>query len=187
MLKRTMAVALTLALVLAVGSAMAQTYPVQGTLGVYADALGTQTTFQPTQLDSFHVYVVLFTEDVVNAVGYMITFPPGYVLVRASYGPDGNGLNIDVDGGSNVGLGTCAVGFGGLPIVAAQYTLIYPGPDPSPPVDITVQPLPREGSLLYSTCQSVLKAPDLGPSLHLEAPIATEAQSWGAVKSLYGN
>jgi hypothetical protein len=182
-----MAVALTLALVLAVGSALAQTYPAQGNLGVYADPLGTTSSVRPTQGQPFDIYVVLFTEDVVDAVGYKITFPPDYALMAQSYGPDGSGLNIDVQGGSNVGLGTCAVGFGGLPIVAARYTLVYVGTTGGQQPMITLEPLPREGSLLYSTCQSVLKAPELGPSLILEDPVPTQEESWGAVKSLYGN
>ena len=78
MLKRTMAVMMTLALVVFAGSAVAQTC----TVGVYADAAGSQNYFQPTQGIAFNIYVVLHTEDLVNAVGpYDVDIPGLFVDV----------------------------------------------------------------------------------------------------------
>lgn len=187
MLKRTMAVCLALALALTAGSALAQT---ECTVGMYADAAGTANFFQPTQGQVFNIYMILFVEDFVSAAGpYELDVPENYpgefFTLGTFFGPSGRGLTIDLDGELggpyNTGLGECAIGFVGFPIIVEQRTLLFPfHPQAQRTVSIVGDPD-------YSNCQGVVKNCDVGPDLFLDSVIATESKSFGAVKSLYGN
>jgi len=184
MFKRTMMVVFAMLVVMAAGSASAQC-----TVGVYADANGTMNTFQPTQGQVFHVYVVLFTENALNAVSYAIDIPGlGTDLLLGGaigFGPSGNGFNVHEATGENVGLGECAIGFSGLPVVVADYPLVFliPGAARNVTVlpNISVDPTFAQ----VNTCANQLITCDLGPSLMVDAPVANESTSFGAVKSLY--
>lgn len=187
MLKRTMAVGLALALALTAGTAAAQ----QCSIGAYADRDGTVPLFQPTEVVPFEVYVVLFTEDTVNAAAYNISFPDEgnslFLQGQPLWGPGGGGINIVTPGGNNVGLGECAIGFTGLPVVIACYNVLVTASNPGGTVDILPNPDVDGDNTRpqYSTCQGILKPCEVGPSLLLEPPIATQSESFGAVKSLY--
>jgi hypothetical protein len=193
MLRRTMAVALALSLVLVAASVYAQCV-----VGVYADADGTKGTMvpgldpnNPIQPVEKHMYVVAYAEDVMNAMSFNLTNPdPANAFeIGALFGPNGVGINVATPGGFNVGLGECAVGFGGLPILIADFTYLFtpdfiggefcllPNTDQDP---VTDPSLPQ-----YSDCQGVLKSCDNGPCLLVEPPIASDSQSFGAIKALY--
>jgi hypothetical protein len=190
-----MAVALALAVALTAGSVFAQSEMCY--MGVYADDSGTVSQFKPTEVQQFHIYVVMRLEDVVNAVAYGITNPDpaNFFIIGAVWGPSGNGVNVPNDpldpfGTSNVGLGECAVGFGGQAVLVADYTALvtadYNGGD------VCVVPNPNRydpdsdpTKPQYNTCQDIFKSCDIGPCLYVEGPIATESMSFGAVKALY--
>ena len=191
MLKRTMAVVFALVLAMTATSALAQ----ECVIGVYADDAGTVHVFQPTQLEPFHVYVVIFVEDLVSAASYGIDIPGLYTEVFPDpesdpwdvYGPNGDGINFpSTNGYSQVGLGECAIGFTGLPVLVADYALLMPFETVAPRW-ITVGPNMDANPVApeYSTCQGVIKPCDVGPALYVEGVIANDDQSWGAVKALY--
>lgn len=184
MLKRTMAVVFAIAIAMTAGSVGAQTC----SIGVYADADGTVNVYQPRTGESFHVYVVLFVENVVNAVSYDLAVPglnDEIFIQNLAFGPQGEGFSITTANGENVGLGECAVGYNGLPIVVADYTMLMPVA--SPERTLSILPNPDESSELpvINDCGNVLSTCEIGPSLIVETPVATQATSFGAVKSLY--
>jgi hypothetical protein len=181
-----MAVVFALTLAFTAGSAFAQ----QCVVGVYADTSGTEGFYTPVQGQGFNVYVVLHTEDVLNAVSYSIDIPGLNVdlfNMSTSLGPNGRGLNIPTAGGDNVGLGECAVGFGGQAVVVACYQMLFPF-HPQNQRMITLGPnLDASALPQYSTCNGALKDCSVGPGLLLDSVVSSEAKSFGAVKSLYGN
>jgi hypothetical protein len=196
-----MAMALALTLTLVASTALAQIPACS--IGVYADPAGTVGLFQPTEVQAFDVYVVAFTEDVINAAAYQITFPDlfsptgnplgTFFVSGVEYGPQGNGLEVPPtlpdDTNETVGLGECAVGFGGNPIVVAKYLCIVTRDNAGGEIclgqhdDLFTEP----GKAQVNNCTGILKACDLGPCLTVEPPVATESVSFGAVKALYGN
>lgn len=187
MLKRTMAAMIAILIAVVAGPVAAQTC----TVGVYADATGSSNLLQPTAGVTFDFYVVLFVENLVSAVSYRLVAPgttTGDLFILAgAWGPTGGGLNIATSNGENVGLGQCAIGFNGFPIVVARYTALASAT--AAPGTISVAGNADENPLLpvFSTCQGVLNTCDIGPSLTVEGPVATESVSFGAVKDLYRN
>jgi hypothetical protein len=171
----------------------APTAAAQCNLGVYAEPEGTGGWIRPSTFLTFHVYVVLFVEDSVNAVAYRllgdelfdpVTNPDGTIIIQGvTYGPEGDGINVETPGGDNVGLGLCSNGIDGVPVLVADYTLLYTGL--STTTYISVDRNTDYGSILYSTCDGVVKDCDVGPSLLIDDLVTTEAPSWGAVKNLY--
>lgn len=185
MLKRTMAVVFALALAMTAGPVAAQTCSV----GVFADAGATSSSVQPVEGQDFDVYVILFAESLADAVSYSLVTPGlnvDFFQSGAEFGPTGDGINIP-NAGENVGLGECAVGFNGNPIVVAKYTFFVFSPtaggssisvsggneDPARPV--------------FSNCSGGLIPCDIGASVTVEQPVAVESKSFGAVKSLFSN
>ena len=119
------------------------------------------------------IFVVLKVEGLANAVSYDLVVPElndQIFLAGASYGPTGGGFNIASPNGSNVALGECAIGFGGLSILVAQYTFVMPFETTSART-IGVAPNPDACTISFP--------------LFLEAPIGTEATSFGQIKALY--
>jgi hypothetical protein len=194
MLRRTMAVGLALAVALTAGSVFAQEMCY---MGVYADDSGSVGLFKPTEVQPFHIYVVMRLEDVVNAVAYGITIPDpaNFFITGAVWGPSGNGVNVPSDpldpyGTSNVGLGECAVGVGGQTVLVADYTALVTAEFVGGDVCVVPNPYrslpdPDPTKPEYNTCTDVFKSCDIGPCLYVEGPIATESKSFGAVKALY--
>jgi len=184
MLRRTMALALAITLVTAAGSAVAQSC----LLGLYADAAATDPIANPREGQIFNVYSIIKAESTVNAVSQVVTFPAGvFVAGTPSYGPSGGGLNI-VGAGDNIGLGECAIGFGGLPILVATYDCIVPVALPGNTI-ATIGPNPDEDPNfpVFSDCGGVLHACGNTQDLLIGATVAVEAKSFGSVKSLYNN
>lgn len=194
MLKRTMAVTIAILIAVAAGPVAAQTC----TLGVYGDAEGTASFVSPIVGEPFDIHVVMFIEGLVNGVGYTLTVDGGVDLFSAgaSYGPASGGLNFPNDpndpvfSGQNVGLGVCAIGFNGFPVLVATYSFIATSPDAATTFGVTGNP--QSSSLdttlpVYSDCEGVIQTCEVGPSLTVEAPVDTESESFGAVKSLYRN
>lgn len=185
MLKKTMAVVFAIAIAMAAGSAGAQC-----TLGVYADANGSGSVLEPTAGEPFHVYVVLFTENVISAVSYGLDIPGQGtdVFVQSKvFGPTGDGFSITTSNGENVALGECAVGFGGAPILVADYTLIMSPTASAQELNVVANPDEDPNFPVINDCNSVLSTCEGSVSLQLTEPVATDATSFGAVKSLYNN
>lgn len=191
MLKRTMAVVFAMLVVMAAGSASAQC-----TLGVYADANGTMSTAQGYRNgDELHMYVVLYTEGLVNAVAYNMIVPGLGVDIFAIdtpenptlYGPSGTGINIANSGGNNVGIGECAVGFGGLPVLVTDYTFVVPNFAAPRTVSILPNTAADPNFPVVSSCAGELYPCEGTSSLLVEGPVAVESTSFGAVKNLYHN
>jgi hypothetical protein len=173
----------------ATSPAMAQIPQSDCHLGVYADAGATVSILTPTQGTPFQVYVVMILEGLVNAVAFDLLVPElnsQIFITESSWGPAGNGINIETANGSNIGLGECAVGFGGIPIVVATYTMLMPfetlsartigiGPnldsDPEAP--------------FFAVCTGQLYACTIATPLILTAPVETESKSFGQIKALY--
>lgn len=188
MLRKTMAAVFALALALTAGTSSAQCV-----LGVYSDAAGTSNVQAGHRNgDTFNFYVILFTEDLADAVGYSIDIPGNGIdifITGESYGPTGNGINISNQDGENVGLGDCYPGFNGTALIVTTYSAIQPfyAPDKV----ITLGPNPGSGGSttapVYSNCQGDLLPCGNNPSLLIEGPVATESTSFGQVKALYSN
>lgn len=193
MLKMTTVAAIALMIAIAASPVAAQTC----TIAVYGDGAGSQSLVQTQVGETFDAYVVMFVEGLANGVGYTLvaTDFDDFVPLSATYGPDGAGLNIPNDnnnatfGGSNVGLGLCAVGFNGFPIEVAKYTflaltstrdtasLTLSGNAVSSDLDPTVP--------VFSDCLGVISSCEVGPELIVERPVSGENQSFGGVKNLF--
>lgn len=188
MLRKTMAAVFALALALTAGTSNAQCV-----LGVYSDAAGTSNVQAGHRNgDEFHFYVILFTEDLADAVGYSIDIPglnTDIFVTGTAYGPTGAGVNFSSANGENVGLGDCYPGYNGTPLIVADYTAVQPFWTQNKV--ITLGPNPDSGGSttapVYSNCQGDLLPCDNNPSLLLEGPVATESSSFGQVKALYSN
>lgn len=173
----------------AAAPAMAQIPQSDCQLGVYADAEGTVSTFLPTQGQEFDVYVVMFLEGLTDAVAYDLLVPElgqEIFLIGTEWGPGGGGFNITTAGGYNVGLGECAVGLGGQPILVAKHTFIMPNETQSAR---TIWVAPNTdydpNAPFFNVCTAQLFPCTISTPLLLEAPVGTEATSFGSIKALY--
>lgn len=185
MLKRTMAVVFAMVIALTAGSASAQCV-----IGVYGDADGTKNLVQPTQGQEFNVYVVLFTENVVNAASYALEVPgllTDVFVTGTEWGASGNGFSITTGNGENVALGECAVGFGGLPVLVSTYTMLFPLPAPGRTFEVLPNADEDPVFPVYSDCAGQLGTCEMAPALVVEPPVANESASFGQVKSLFNN
>jgi hypothetical protein len=94
-------------------------------------------------------------------------------------------LFIDDAGGTNVALGECVFGYGGVPVLVATYNLqaspFWAGG--SARVEPNIESFP--GLPSYSTCVSELKGCDQGPDLVVRNVVPNEVTSFGSIKSLY--
>lgn len=190
MLKRTMAVVLALVMAMTAGSVFAQS---QCVIGVYADTEGTDGYYQPIVGQQFHVYVVMNLQDTIKAVSYTLEVPglgtEIFMIGDPLWGPAGEGIAIpevpQLWTSVDVGLGECVNGFTGFPVLIADYAFIFLGP--APPRTLTVGPYTDPLFPIYVDCFNEFKTCDIGPGLELGPPIANDSESWGAVKSLFGN
>jgi len=184
MLKRTMASVIAIAMIAFAGAAMAQSC----TVAVYADAVGTQSYTKPTQFKQFDLYLIIRAESAISGVAWDATIPSVVNPSLSSVGPGGGGLSVeDPNGGQSTGLGQCAVGFNGNPVQVAQWscialawyhpTFVHVGPN----VD------QNPTSPVFVDCADNIHPCDGTVDLILDSPIANDDQSFGAVKSLYGN
>lgn len=160
-------------------------------LGVYADTDGTVSVLEPTQGEPFTVYTVMFIEGLVNAVAYDLLVPKlgeDIFLLNETFGPAGRGINIATPGGYNIGLGECAIGFTGFPILVASHTFFIPG-ETTTARSISVGPNMDSDpeAPLFAVCTGEVYRCTINDNLLLTAPVTTESTSFGAVKNLYRN
>lgn len=186
MLKKAMFLTLAL-LVGVVAGASAQC-----TIGVYADAGGTQSVITPirdqgnpaTYID---VYYVLKVEDLVlgaawyrQVTGFTATT---YSLDWASYGT----FLDNKPEGWRIGLGTCQLGFGGAAITLMEETILlvddYSGGTGS--IQVIPNTLQNATGTAYSDCLGEVKPCEVGSSLTIESVIPAPGKSFGAVKALF--
>ena len=154
-------------------------------IGSYADDAGSVLQHEPALFAPFLVYIVLRVESAVTGMAYSIAVPEQLLFSALDYGPSGIGINVPREGGENVGLGECALGFNGTPIVIARYQaialegmaggLVELGPntdeDPQWPI--------------YASCADQLLTCDSIEELTISPVVANESRSIGYVKALY--
>ena len=163
--------------------------PAQCVIAAYADAGGTQSLLDfwiENPGDTISLFVVLFTEDTVGAAAYRMRIPElgSYVFLdEIKVGPSGNGLFIVEPTGINLALTECVFGFGGTPVLAAEYVLM-----PIPFWDgghLTIEANTNQGPTpVYVTCTNVVRPCQPGSALTV-FPSAGEALTFGRIKSLY--
>ena len=148
-------------------------------------------------LENFEFYVLIRTENLVKAASYSLEIQ-NYGGVEAYIsqifpGPEGNGINIRTPNGENVGLGECAIGFGGIPVVVARYVaFLLPvetsakGPDPLSVITIGANPDENPDQVVYLDCNNQLHTCTGGEPLFVRVGnIATETRTFGQIKALY--
>ena len=158
-------------------------------IGVYADTEGTIGVFEPTQGVPFTVHVVIRVEGLLNAVAYELLVPgldEELFLINETFGRLGRGLNFFNEGGYNVGIGECAVGFGGLPILVSSHTFLIPGEEPNART-ISIGPnfTGDPEAPIFSVCTGELYRCTISDNLLLARPVDEAVESFGAIKSLY--
>jgi hypothetical protein len=167
------------------------------TIGVFVDPVGSQSVFYTNLFEPFTIYVVRSVESTVNAVAMRLIWPTDVAESSLGYGPSGGGINVASANGDNIGLGECAVGFGGAPVLVSKYVagLLTPGsathdlskgPIPHTFVDLAGNADENETFPVYSDCAGTLHTCEDLTILQLGV-IAIEAESFGSVKSLYGS
>jgi hypothetical protein len=176
---------LAIALIAFSGASLAQ--PETCVLGVYTDAAGTQSTHLPILFSPFDVYVVLHVEWTAGGVAHTIQWPSHIVAAVVSQGPSGNGIMIESPDGLFIGLGECAIGFQGEPVLVTHYSAIAVAV--AGPSTVVLGPNTAEDPAhpVFADCsEGLYPCPGTVP-LQLDGVIGTEDTSFGAVKSLYGN
>jgi hypothetical protein len=176
---------LAIALIAFSGASLAQSEDC--VLGVYTDAAGTMSTHVPILFSFFDVYVVIHVESTVGGVAHSITWPGHIVPSVVSHGPSGNGIMIQTPGGASIGLGECAIGFNGEPVVVTRYGAVAVAV--AGPSQVQLGPNTTEDPThpVFADCAQNL-FPCFGTlALQLDGVIGNEDTSFGAVKSLYGN
>jgi len=163
-------------------------------IGIYGDPAGTQQTFfTPAIGVIFPIYVVMRAEASVDAVALNVEYtgPGEFLMFNWQVGPSGGGIDIPGPGGHNLGLGECAVGYGGQPILVTRIDVVQislgadPGKGPIP-YPYQVLPNPDENPLypVYATCPGQLRTCEQVETGWLY-PVPTAGKSWGQIKSLY--
>lgn len=210
MLRRTMTVAMALALVLAAGTAFGQ---LDCVIGVYGDSGATVVDLTPERdlgtPANFDVYYAIYAEDFVNAVAWSRSFsgfadPTGFGLISLgfAYGPDpGSGSCaecVDVIGnpwgtfldlqpeGYRLGLGVCKIGFGGVPVMLVRESLLLDLNAAGGTISTGANTLEDPDNPVYNTCINEIK-PCNGASLTVQKPVSNDGKTFGSVKALYSN
>lgn len=185
-----MRLAITSVVLLAVLLSSPSAFAQGGSLGVYADPDGTISEIVPEVGVPFNIYVVLFEEAIVNAVAYKLEIPGlnnDIFIQGVTYGQGGIGINIPNSGGENIGLGECAIGFSGAPILVATYQLVMTvSPEPVRTIEIKPNVLADPDTPIYSDCQGFLHPVPVGPSLKVgNGTVQIQERSWGGIKAVY--
>ena len=171
---------IALALLLAVAPAFAQ----NGTVGVYFDAKGTQSsaTLNGGYDETHNAYIVAFMENMIGGAAYQLTMDPRITLLSETPAPGilvGNALT-----GCEVGLTTPIVGFYGTPALLETLTL-WTGANLISDGQLCIGPwVGRYDTVLLSDHMGTLY-PAVGLCGYLSIPVATESNTWGGVKDLY--
>ena len=186
MLKKSIAVVFAIALAMTATVASAQC-----NIAAYADPGGTQSTFNPTEGETFSIFVVLFVEDTAGAAAYSMTYPQGssgMFLTGRFTGPSGDGLVIgDPAAGQPTiaALGECVIGFDGFPVLIDEYQFVVLPGFLGGPVVLGPNPVEDPDFPVYVTCTDIKKPCDVGADFQVGPVIPTEASSFGSIKSLY--
>jgi len=194
MLRRTTFVAFAIALALVATTAAAQ---LPCTIGAYADEDGTEQVTVAVRdfgetFAQFEVYYVLFTEDFTNAVAWGSevtgfngnpTFKTGVDAVP-TYGT----FLENRPEGYRLGIGTCKIGFGGVPITLMRETWLIED-DFSPTggaglVRVIPNVLEDPNYPVYNTCQDQILPCEAGEML-VTRVVPNDSESWGSVKALF--
>ena len=171
------------------------------TIGVYAEPTAEgNMAFVSGPYDPFEVYVIIRAEDLVKAASYRLVLQPAYdgslgvVTLFSTYGPDGRGIGIPTAGGENVGLGECAIGFGGANVLVAKHTVMLTvsntvaAKSPTTLAWLKAGPNPDQDptSAVYAGCTNVIQPCAEGHLLDIrQLRIATESRTFGQIKALY--
>ena len=157
------------------------------TIGAYSNPAGLVYDSFPTPLELTSLWVLLFAEDTAGAAAYSIEIPSNIFVQGRILGPSGDGLVIDEPTGTNVALGECAIGFGGLPVIVEEYQfIVFPG---FCCALITLGPNTSQDPEFpqYVTCSDVKKDCAVGPSLYIGHADPVGDRSFGAVKALFNH
>ena len=167
------------------------------TIAAYADAAGTQSeaAISNWQLDvaEFSIYIVMFVESTANAAAYKATFSGfdngGWFLQSRVQGSSGQGLFIDENPasvGTNVALGECVVGFGGVPVLVEEYQyLVLMGYDGGQSVVLSANTNQDPDAPVYVPCSSTKRQCEVGPEFYVSWIFPAGKSSFGQIKSLY--
>ena len=157
------------------------------TIGTYSNPAGLLYDSFPTPLELTSFWVLIFAEDTAAAAAYSIEIPSNILVQGHVWGPSGDGLVIEEPTGTNVALAECALGFGGLPVVVAEYQyIVLPG---FCCAFITLGPNTSQDPEFpqYVTCTDVKKDCAVGPSLYIGHADPVEETSFSAVKALFNH
>jgi hypothetical protein len=194
MLRRTTFVAFAIALALVATTAAAQ---LPCTIGAYGDEDGTEA-FTVAVRDygetfaKFDVYYVLFTEDFTNAVAWssVVTGFNGNAIFKTGIDavPTYGTFLDNQPEGYRLGIGTCKIGFGGVPITLMKETWTIQDDFSSTGGEGLVRVIPNvlENELypVYNTCQDQILPCEAGEMV-VTGVIPNDSESWGSVKALF--
>lgn len=175
-------IGIALVLVLAATPCLAQV----ATVGVYFDQAGTQVsgTFNGG-VDEFHkAYVVVFWEAFVGGASYKLNVDPRVSITQVSYPLEGIQIGGPLDGcGVEIGLTQPAFGFYSTPVVITDLTF-WTGEQIIYDAMICVEPHCNYDSVVVADRDAQIYDAE-GLCAFLTVPVASESDSWGAVKNLY--
>lgn len=210
MLKLLSALACLILLLGLTGVVTAQYCP-PATIGVYFDAGGTMQSVTPIQHENLYLYVIMYVEGPVGGAAWQLEMtsaqysgellgtvgdacqppwceyqdPPFWMVSYTPVGPVAFGDPFD--GGVRQGLGFCASGFYGNPVLLAT-VVIRPWADilGSIEVDVSVIPEQYEG-MVWADCDARLCSENItGLTSHIgTTAVPSQTESWGAIKALY--
>lgn len=162
------------------------TVPPRPSVGIFFDTAATTTygTFNGGY-DEYHTAYIMAvnTEATVGGAAYKLNLDPRISLLAHTYPA---GLQIgDPLTGIQVGFTDCFVGYFGVPVLVSTLTL-WTGANLLNEAELSITAYPPAGAVQISDCEGNLRSVD-GGTAYLTIPVATENQSWGQIKNLYGN
>ena len=194
MLRRTTLVVFAITLALGAASASAQLPCI---VGAYTDADGTSAVGTAVRdlgdpRAYFDVYYVLFTEDFVNAVAWNreVTGFGGNLTFLDEQEYFGTFLDSQDGIGFRLGIGTCVIGFGGVPItlMRERWGIIDDYTPSGGMGEVVVLPnvLENENYPVYNTCNNDIRPCEAGRML-VTRVVPNDSDSWGSVKALFNS
>jgi hypothetical protein len=163
------------------------THAQECTVSVYGDRGGTESLLVLEQPRQFSIFVVMRAESTVAAAAYDLHLDStrGLYPQRDIFGPNGDGLSIWTPAGTSVAFTECVSGFGGTPIVIAEYVWVATEDFYGTRIYLTAN-IEQGDTPVYVTCTSVLHPCDIGPTLEVGAgQVSGSSTSFGRVKSLF--
>ncbi len=158
----------------------------QPQVGIYFDLAATNAhaTFNGG-VDVFHTAYIMITnaEQTVGGAAFKLTMDPRIQLLNATF-PAGVQIGQLTDG-TQIGFTDCYAGFFGNPVLCATLTL-WTGMNLLSNAELRIDPYPMTGIVQIANCLGELRTVGGGVAT-LTIPVGVETDSWGGVKSLYGN